>query len=336
MKLSQRIDALARLGHAIREISEDEFNDISLRAKSVNNWFTPESIRLAMEGCAYMLEREKLNQWTSSYTLEPEESKKVGVVMAGNIPLAGFHDWLSVLLSGHALRAKLSSQDNVLPLFFTQKLLEIEPEFEKQLAFPEMLKGIDAVIATGSDNTSRYFEYYFRNMPSIIRKNRSSVIVLKGDEKNEELTEMGKDIFTYFGLGCRNISKMYVPEGYTFDRLYENLEIYEKVSQHHKYVNNYDYNKSIYLVNKVPHLDNGFLLIRESEELVSPISVLFYEKYTDEADLHRKLSRNEDKIQCVVSAEPAKQNRVEPGKAQTPEPWDYPDGIDTLDFLSKI
>lgn len=336
MKLSHRIDAFVRLGQVIREIPEDELLDISFRTKNANNWFTANSIKLALEGCIHMLERKKLEQWTASYTLEPSASKDVGVVMAGNIPLVGFHDFLCVLISGHNLRAKLSSQDNVLLPYLSKKLLEIEPRFESQLSFPERLNDLDAVIATGSDNTSRYFEYYFSKIPNIIRKNRSSVIVLDDTETDEQLQEMGKDIFTYFGLGCRNISKLFVPKNYVFDRLFENLASYEWVAQHHKYVNNYDYNKSILLVNVVPHLDNGFLLLRESDELVSPISVLFYEYYSDKNALREKLERHNEKIQCVVAGSLEYDKAVPPGNAQMPEPWDYADGIDTLEFLSKL
>jgi hypothetical protein len=336
MKLSRRIDAFARLGQVIREIEEDELLEVSARARNANNWFTDSSVKQALDGCAYMLQHEKLKQWTSSYTLEPSEPKEVGVVMAGNIPLVGFHDFLSVLISGHKLSAKLSSQDNILLPFLSKKLIETEPRFEALLSYPELLNDLDAVIATGSDNTSRYFEYYFSKIPHIIRKNRSSVIMLDGEETDEQLQEMGKDIFTYFGLGCRNISKLFVPEDYSFDRFFENIESYESVTNHHKYVNNYDYNKSIFLINMVPHLDNGFLLLKESEELVSPISVLFYERYTDRNDLYEKLGRHEEKIQCVVAVNNAYETAVKPGEAQLPEPWDYADGVDTLEFLSKL
>ncbi|MFA0964828.1 acyl-CoA reductase [Roseivirga sp. BDSF3-8] len=336
MNLSQRIEAFTRLGDAIRSLSDDEIDSLSLRAQGKNNWFTFNNIRQALLGCVYMLDKEKLTQWTSTYTLDPSQPKKIGVVMAGNIPLVGFHDFLSVLISGHHLYSKLSSQDPYLLPYLADKLIAIEPTFRDRIHYPELLKEVDAVIATGSDNTSRYFEYYFSKVPNIIRKNRSSIIVLTGEETDDELRKMGKDIFSYFGLGCRNISKVFVPEGYKFNRLYENLEGYEEVRNHHKYVNNYDYNKSIFLVNIVPHFDNGFLLIRESKEMVSPISVLFYEEYKDLNSLNNSLDANADKIQCIVSSEETLKDSIAPGKAQEPELWDYADGVDTLAFLSKL
>lgn len=336
MILSQRIKAFARLGKVISKISEDELDTLSRRAQSLNNWFTANNIKLSLTGIAHMLEEEKLKQWTSSYILEPEDPKKVGVVMAGNIPMVGFHDFMAVLISGHMVHAKLSSQDPLLIPYLADRLVQIEPRFADYIEYPELLKDMDAVIATGSDNTARYFEYYFSKIPHIIRKNRSSVIVITGEESDEELSEMGKDIFSYFGLGCRNISKLFVPEGYNFSRLLDNLSSYEWVRDHHKYVNNYDYNKSILLVNKVEHYDNGFLLLRESEDMVSPISVLFYESYKDASFLHEKLKQQEEKIQCVVSADDGIEDRIQPGKAQQPELWDYADGVDTLAFLSSI
>lgn len=336
MILSHRIKALSRLGKVIGKLSENEIESIARRAHNINNWFTAGNVKQALEGCAHMLQEDKLKKWTNAYNLSPDTPKKVGVVMAGNIPLVGFHDFLSVLISGHILYAKLSSQDPFLLPYLAEKLVEIEPEFSDYIEYPQFLKEVDAVIATGSDNTSRYFEYYFSSIPHVIRKNRSSVLVLSGNETEEELKETGKDIFSYYGLGCRNISKVFVPEGYTFDNLYEALEEYVSISDHHKYVNNYDYNKSIYLVNKVPHLDNGFLLIRESEEFVSPISVLYYERYKNEEDLKDLLSRYSEKIQCTVSTHEGVENRVMPGNAQKPEPWDYADGVNTLEFLSTL
>jgi hypothetical protein len=243
--------------------------------------------------------------------------------MAGNIPLVGFHDLLCVLISGHRLSAKLSSQDSVLMRYVVEKLVAIEPRFKDYISFVERMNDADAVIATGSDNTARYFEYYFRNIPHIIRKNRSSCAILRGTETNEQLIALGKDVFSYFGLGCRNVSKLFVPKDYDFKRLLDLWQPYHDVFNHHKYVNNYDYNKSILLVNRTPHLDNGFVLITENKALVSPISVVYYE--VGEPD------PSSDKIQCVVSAE-----HVPFGKTQEPELTDYADRVDTLKFLTAL
>jgi hypothetical protein len=256
--------------------------------------------------------------------------------MAGNIPLVGFHDFLSVLISGHFLLAKLSSDDDVLMRKLANMLVAIEPAFANNFEFVDLLKEADAIIATGSDNTARYFEYYFSKRPHIIRKNRTSVGILTGHEETEDLRNLGEDIFRYYGLGCRNVSKVFVPEGYTFDKLFEANEHRQNILEHHKYHNNYDYNKSILLVNREPHFDNGFLLITPSQQLVSPISVLFYETFSSLHDLRAKLTAVKDKLQCVVSAHGWLEGSIPFGQAQCPMVWDYADGVDTLNFLQKL
>jgi hypothetical protein len=180
------------------------------------------------------------------------------------------------------------------------------------------------VIATGSDNTARYFEYYFRTKPHIIRKNRSSIAVLTGNETDDQLIALGKDVFSYFGLGCRNVSKLVVPEGYDFTRPLRLWEVYHDVSNHHKYVNNYDYNKSILLINGTHHFDNGFALLTPNEALVSPISVLYYATSADLAS---------DKIQCIVGSGA---NYIPFGTTQEPTLTDYADNVDTLKFLTGL
>ncbi len=336
MNLTQRKAAFAKLGARIAQLTDEDIELLTAQAGSRNNWFDFANVKSALTGIAHMLTEDALSDWLSNYTPQAAEPKKVGVVMAGNIPAVGFHDMLAVLIAGHTLVAKLSSTDPYLINWLATQLTEIEPEFTNRIKFVDKLKDIDAVIATGSDNTSRYFEYYFRNMPHIIRKNRNSVAVLTGFEKEEELVALGEDIFRFYGLGCRNVSKLYVPEEYDFTTLFQAMQPWEKVLDHHKYRNNYDYNKSIYLVNREPHLDNGFMLIRESEQMVSPISVVFYEHYTDFDSLRKTLAEQSEKTQCVVSAAGWLAGSENLGAAQKPQVWQYADDIDTLEFLTVL
>lgn len=336
MKLSERIDALARLGTVLHSIEEHEKDNLFRQAANHNSWFTPKHCELALNGILKFLVKDDLTKWMQAYNLVSTAPRKVGVVMAGNIPLVGFHDLLSVLISGHHLAAKLSSQDSVLMRYVVEKLLAIEPRFADSISFVERMNDVDAVIATGSDNTARYFEYYFRSKPHIIRKNRSSVALINGRETHEQLTALGRDVFSYFGLGCRNVSKLIVPKGFELSILLDVWGPYNDVMDHHKYVNNYDYNKSILLVNRVPHLDNGFALIRESTDLVSPISVLYYERCETPDDVRKNLSDSSEKIQCVVSADAAYPNTIDFGKTQEPGLTDYADNVDTLKFLTGL
>jgi hypothetical protein len=336
MDLNDRIAAFSELGKQIAELPTEQIHHLMDIASQQNAWFTNPSVALSLTGLQKFLTHEKLSRWTSSYELNPKEGKTIGVAMAGNIPLVGFHDFLCVLISGHRLKAKLSSQDSALLPFLTEKLLTIEPSFKNQIEYAEQLKQVDAVIATGSDNTARYFEYYFRNIPHVIRKNRSSCGIILGEELETELTVLGKDVFAYFGLGCRNISKVFVPDGYDFKALLDAWEGYSEIINHHKYANNYDYQKSILLVNGIPFLDKNFVLVTENSALVSPISVLFYEKYRDQEDLHTKISLQKEKIQCTVSAKGWFDHSVSFGEAQYPEVWDYADNVDTLKFLDNL
>jgi hypothetical protein len=321
MKLSERINAFAKLGDALHSIEPGDKNVLYRNANNSNAWFTPQQCDLALKGICKFLVKDELERWVSNYDM-PADVRKVGVVMAGNIPLVGFHDLLCVLISGHHLAAKPSIQDTVLMRYVVEQLVSIEPQFGDYISFVERLNDVEAVIATGSDNTARYFEYYFRSKPHIIRKNRTSVAVLHGNESDEQLVALGKDVFSYFGLGCRNVSKLIVPEGYDFVRILGLWEVYHDVANHHKYVNNYDYNKSILLVNRAPHLDNGFVLLTENEALVSPISVVYYSTSVD---------LKSDKIQCIVSAD-----GVPFGKSQEPGLTDYADNVDTLKFLTGL
>jgi len=252
--------------------------------------------------------------------------------------VVGFHDILCVVAAGHIALIKLSSQDQRLIPYLLQKLTELEPGFLGQFEFIERLEGFDAIIATGSNNSSRYFEYYFSKVPHIIRKNRNSIAVLSGKETTEQLHALGYDIFSYFGLGCRNVSKLFVPVQYNFSHFFESIQSFETIGNHHKYHNNYDYNKSIYLVNRVPHLDNGFLLLKQDEQSASPLAVLYYEEYRDQNSVKEKLNAICQQIQCVVAAYPLDLSiqQVNFGESQQPKLWNYADGIDTMKFLLSL
>jgi hypothetical protein len=336
IKKSDRIRAFATVGDILSKLSPGEKEMIFRRAGNENSWFTDENIQQSLEGVIRYLDREKLEHWTEDLPKNQENVKKVGVVMAGNIPLVGFHDFLSVLISGHHLLAKLSSQDSFLMRYIAGILTDIEPRFRERLTFAERLNEAEAIIATGSDNSSRYFQYYFSSRPHIIRKNRTSVGIIRGDEDQEDLKALGEDVFRYFGLGCRNVSKIYVPQTYDFTGLLDAWQDFADLLRHHKYNNNYDYNKSVYLVNKAPHYDSGFSLLRESPELVSPVSVVYYERYEDATELPARIAARKDKIQCIVSKGGAFESSLPFGKAQQPELWDYADNIDTLAFLNAL
>ncbi len=331
-----RINAFAAVGKILRNLRDSERTAVQQRARAENAWFTEQSVNQAIDGVQRYLDADKLRKWTENLPDFPVSAKKIGVVMAGNIPLVGFHDFLTVLISGHTLWGKLSTQDPYLLRYLAQLLTEIEPRFEEHIQWVDRLKEADAIIATGSDNTARYFEYYFAKYPHIIRKNRTGVGVLRGDESKEALHRLGQDVFQYFGLGCRNVSKLWVPTGYNFVPLIEAWEPYQDVLLHHKYHNNYDYNKSIHLVNGDPFLDTGFVLFKENEALVSPISMVFHETYADLSELKQKLAMHEEKIQCIVSENGWWTGSLPFGQAQQPELRDYADGVDTLAFVNSL
>ena len=251
--------------------------------------------------------------------------------MAGNIPLVGFHDFLTVLISGNNLIAKTSSKDSELIVFISEILCQVNPDFRNKIEFTDgTLTGFDVVIATGSNNTSRYFEYYFNKYPNIIRKNRTSISIIDGNETRSELEALGADIFSYFGLGCRNVSKIYIPEGYDLSKLSAHWVALSKCIDHQKYANNYDFNKAVYLVNREAFHDAGFILMKEDSKLASPVSVLYYEYYESQYAVKQQIYQLGDKIQCIAG-----KHYIPFGKTQSPHLWDYADGIDTLQFLLK-
>ena len=313
--------------------SFEELLDLS---QSHNGWFTKEQVYFAIQSWAKALTEENLSKWLSNYDFSNVQPKTIGLILAGNIPLVGFHDFLCVLISGHKVLVKTSSNDQHLIKFLSNYLTSVEEGLHDFITFTEgKLEGFDAVIATGSNNTARYFEYYFKDKPSIIRKNRNSVAVLTGTESKEELTRLGEDIFRYFGLGCRNVSKLFVPNGYAFDAFFEAIFPYQEVIQYEKYANNYDYNKAVFLMSNFKLWDNGFLTLKEDQSYSSPISSVFYEFYKDVESVKKRLMEDEEQLQCIVS-NGIIANSIPFGKTQQPQLWDYADGVDTIDFLVHL
>jgi hypothetical protein len=314
----------------------DDFISLIELSQSYNGWFTPEQVYFSIQSWGNALSETNLNQWLSTYDFSKIAPKKIGLILAGNIPIVGFHDFLSVLISGHDVLVKTSSSDQHLLKFLAKYLIAIQPELNSKITFVEgKLEGFDAVIATGSNNTARYFEYYFKDKPSIIRKNRNSIAVLNGTETHEELVGLGEDIFRYFGLGCRNVSKLFVPKDYNFEAFFKAMFEYREVIQYEKYANNYDYNKAVFLMSNFQLLDNEFLTIKEDTSYSSPISSVFYEFYENLEEIKSRLSNDADQIQCIVSKNLIEDSIVF-GQTQQPKLWDYADNLDTLAFLSKI
>jgi hypothetical protein len=337
MNLENKISAFKALGEFLKVLDDDALSDLAIRVVNNNNWFIQAHIRTALDGISSLLEEKKLREWLNAYDVSSVRiSRSIGVIMAGNIPAVGFHDLLCVMMAGHVAHVKLSSTDQVLIPWMMNKLFSIAPELESQVVWGERLNGKDAYIATGSDNSARYFDYYFGRYPHIIRKNRTSVAVLDGEESANDLEELTTDIFLYFGLGCRNVSKVFIKNPSQLQHLMNAADKKADIINHHKYFNNYEYNKSIYLVNQEPHLDNGFLLLRESADLVSPIAVLFYEYYDSDEALAVKLGANAEKIQCIVSRQGWFPQSIPMGQAQYPALGDYADHVDTLNFLLSL
>lgn len=314
----------------------DAFVDLVQLSQSHNGWYTPENVYFSIHSWAEALTEKNLNQWLSSYTIPIQESKNIALILAGNIPLVGFHDFLSVLITGNNVLVKTSSNDQHLLPFLAKYIIAVQPELATNITFVDgKLENFDAVIATGSNNTARYFEYYFKDKPSIIRKSRNSVAVLTGNETKEQLTALGEDIFRYFGLGCRNVSKLFVPKGYSFVPFFEAIFVYQDVIHYEKYANNYDYNKAVFLMSNFKLLDNGFLTLKEDQSHASPISSVFYEFYNDINELKTKLKLESEQIQCVVADRTIDDN-VAFGQTQNPQLWNYADNTDTISFLLTI
>lgn len=347
MKPEDRINAFVQLGTELEAVlagnphTEAGKKLLELLPVHVlsNGWFTEGNLRHRLGTIAATLKKDALQDWLSAYPRAAEEkSKTVSVILAGNIPLVGFDDFRCVLCAGFVFSGKLSSDDKFMLPLLAQILIEAEPRFGNRISFTEnRLSAIDAVIATGSNNSSRYFEHYFSKYPHIIRRNRNSVAVLSGDETREELTALGEDIFRYFGLGCRSVTKFYVPENYRFDAFFESIYNWgDETMGNKKYMNNYEYNKTVYLLNKLDLLDNNFLLLKEDIGIASPPGVVFYERYGDAAELRRKLSADRALIQCIVSRPAFDPAAVAFGQSQQTSLRDYADGVDVMQFLSEL
>lgn len=354
MKIQERISAFVELGKFLKQFSKEEiqitkhelnaryfeeFKELLNRVSNENLWFTPSHVRASINGICQFLTEENLNQWLKKYQVsENNTNKNVAVIMAGNIPMVGFHDMLSVLISGHTFIGKLSTKDNQLLDFIAKLLINLNPEFENLIHFQSgQLSGetsFDAIIATGSNNSARYFDAYFSKYPNIIRRNRNSVAVISGNETEEEIKSLGNDIFLYFGLGCRNVSKLYIPKDYDITNLLKHWEDYKHIIDHSKYANNYDYQRSLLLMNKIQHYDNGFLLLQENTEIGSPVGVVYFEYYSELQDIEQKLKLDSELIQCIVASD--LDDAIPFGKAQEPQLWDYADNVDTMQFLTNL
>jgi hypothetical protein len=299
----------------------------------LNGWFTKENVFQSLSSLGRQLTYDKLQDWIQPYHLsENIKPKRIAIIMAGNIPLVGFHDFLSVLITGNTAICKLSSDDKTLLPALAFHLIEFEPSLKEHIVFTDGRLGqFDAIIATGSDNSIQHFEQYFGHLPHIFRKNRTSIAVLTGNETNKELASLGKDIFDYFGLGCRNIAHLLVPKDYNFATFFESIVDFHPIINHHKYANNYDYNKAVYLMNKANLLDNNFVLLRETDELFSPLAMIHHHSYENHQEINNYLESNKEKIQVIIG-----KNYTAFGQAQCPMLNDYADGVDTIQWLSKI
>jgi len=332
MNLQERIELLAQLGKYM--LGNDEgWKDAKANAYRENAWFIPEFIELSVKNTAEeFLQKEKLEQWAKGYFIENENKnlKNIGVVMAGNIPLVGFHDFLCVFVSGNKITIKPSSKDLVLIHHLLTKMGEWNNDFKQYFSFAEMLKGCDAYIATGSNNSGRYFEYYFGKYPNIIRRNRTSAAVLSGKETKQQLNLLADDMQLYFGLGCRNVTKLYVPENYDFLPLLDALKKYDNYLDFHKYKHNFDYQLALLIMNNKLYMNSGAVILSENNSLFSPISQVYYEYYKNENEAIDHLKNNAD-VQCIVG-----NGFTDFGKAQQPSLNDYADGIDTMNFLTSL
>ena len=344
---NEKIKSFAELGKKLALVAEQqgdvsdnnllEINRLITESVCYNSWFTAENVRFCLQSWARALSEEHLHCWLDRYRFpEVEKPKNIGLILAGNIPMVGFHDVLCVLLSGHRFTAKCASSDNRLLPTVMKLLCKIDEQFSESISFTDDLpRHADAFIATGNNHSGQYFDFYFQKYPHIIRRNRNSVAVLTGNETQEQLQRLGTDIFRYFGLGCRNVSKLFVPKNYDFSALIEAMSQWNWIKQHNKYKNNYDYNKAIFLINGDDFIDADFFILKHSEALFSPVSTVFYETYTSLDEVAEKIQHTENQIQCVVS-ETNIVSVVPFGQAQTPHLWDYADNVDTIEFLLKF
>lgn len=344
MNIESRVLGLNKLSAYIKEFlaknseyyneNDVEFQQVLKKSEIENPWFTADNQKYALKQWSELLTEENINEWLQKYS-PSKTSKKVGLILAGNIPLVGLHDVISVILSNHIPLIKLSSKDKTMLPFLLEKWNEFSEE-TIDFEFVERLENFDAVIATGSNNTARYLEYYFKNHLSIIRKNRTSIAVLKGDETEEELKFLAHDIFQYFGLGCRNVTRIFIPQDFVIDRLFESFLDFKEIINHNKYANNYDYNRAVYLLNQDKFWDNNFVMLKEDVQLFSPLSVINFSRYSSLDEVKDFIAENEENIQCVVAKNELGIDSIQFGEAQNPGLNTYADNVDTMKFLEVI
>ncbi|WP_027379516.1 acyl-CoA reductase [Chryseobacterium daeguense] len=344
MNIENQVLGLTRLSQYIKDFlakNKEDYNEndsdfeLLLKKSEIENpWFTIDNQKFALNQWAELLTEDNIKNWLKNYPIS-KITKRVGLILAGNIPLVGLHDVISVVLSNHIPVIKLSSKDRYMVPFFLKKWKEFS-EGNVEFEFVERLENFDAVIATGSNNTARYLEYYFKNHLHIIRKNRTSIAVLKGDETEEELQLLAKDIFQYFGLGCRNVTRLFIPQDFLIDRLFESFLNFQDIINHNKYANNYDYNRAVYLLNQDKFWDNNFVMLKEDDKLFSPLSVINFSRYSSLDDVKAFIAENEENIQCIVGKNELGFDSIAFGEAQNPGLDTYADNVDTMKFLSLI
>ncbi|UFK97690.1 acyl-CoA reductase [Kaistella faecalis] len=344
MSRENKISGLCELSLYIKNFSDkkaenynaddERFSALLRKSEIENPWFTIENQKFALKQWADLLTPENIGNWLSTYKT-PINSKRVGLILAGNIPMVGFHDVISVVLSNHIPVIKLSSKDKRMLPFLLEKWNEFS-NGTVHYEFAERLENFDAVIATGSNNTARYLEYYFKDSLSIIRKNRTSIAVLKGDETDAELQLLAEDIFRYYGLGCRNVTRLFIPDDFVIDRLFENFLNFKEVINHNKYANNYEYNRAVYLLNQERFWDNNFVMLKEDEALFSPLSVINFSRYSTLDEVQNFIKTNEENIQTIVAKPELGLESIGLGQAQNPGLDTYADHVDTMRFLEVI
>jgi len=337
VKIEAKIRALVKLGEWIKS-KPDKLSLAKLKSERANSWFTQHEQDRALNALAnHFLEEELLSDWVQRYPQLSKNPKIIGLIFAGNLPLVGFHDWLSVFLSGHHAHIKLSSKDEFLFPVLMEFLFDIHPEWEDEIAIVDQLKTIDAVIATGSNNSNRYFEYYFGHLPHVFRGHRNGIAVLPENVSNLDLEKLGDDVFAYFGLGCRSVSMCLFPHNFNKIRLFEAWEDYQFLRNHSKWDNNYRYNYSVYSLNQEPFLTDGTLILKRSEQIASRIACLHFKSYNSKEELRSFVSQNLDRIQVITGRDSFPNvDTVDFGKSQEPKLTDYADQIDTMEFLSNL
>ncbi|WP_370896378.1 acyl-CoA reductase [Chryseobacterium gossypii] len=344
MHIENQVLGLTRLGEYINGFlakspesyneNDSEFELLLKKSEIENPWFTIDNQKFALQQWADLLNEKNIRNWLKNYSIS-KISKRVGLILAGNIPLVGLHDVVSVVLANHVPVIKLSSKDKYMIPYLLRKWKEFSEGYVGY-EIVDKLENFDAVIATGSNNTARYLEYYFKDYLSIIRKNRTSIAVLKGDETDGELQLLAKDIFQYFGLGCRNVTRLFIPQDFVIDRLFENFLGFKDIINHNKYANNYDYNRAVYLLNQEQFWDNNFVMLKEDDRLFSPLSVINFSRYSSLEDVKAFIAENEENIQCVVAKADLGLDSIPFGEAQNPGLDTYADNVDTMKFLEVV